>query len=102
MTNALPPAWAPTIFIHDGALCLSCPGPTERKHLLRFPNTVEGLRGALRMLNARSMSSRIGEKGDLTQHQVQAELTAVAKRDGPKFQPRNEGARKVLEELGLI
>ena len=76
------PPHAITMWEDDGILVLEMPdatGRTEAVHYLRVPLNTFGLNEAVRILRSRNVRSRIGEKGDPTQFQVNAEMKALAK-----------------------
>ena len=105
------PPFAPYIWSADNILYLESPGPNGKTHLLRFPLNVFGMTQIVNMLKARSHESRIGEPGDLTQHQTDDEIrrllkgfpdSKVKRPNKLPMNPERQGIVKdVLRRLGL-
>src|SRR5438045_2593348 len=71
----IPPPWAITLWSSEGSLYAQLPairGLTS--HQIRVPLNDHGLKQILAMLEARGAASRLGEKGDPTQHHVDKAL----------------------------
>lgn len=113
MTSSTIPPHAVSLWLEDGSIHMDLPAiGSHLSHRLTFPNNVQGLNRMMHLLASRSHLSKIGEAGDLTQHQVNRKLKEKAPWDLPKgkyvkpkkdtFSPAlRQGARDVLRRLGL-
>jgi len=108
------PPHAISLWVDGGVLHVELPGTDADKkaHVLRLPLNVFGMTHIVNLLQARTASSRIGEKGDPTQFQSNKALAALAKgfdpdkikRPKPKVTWSAElraGAREALRKVGL-
>lgn len=106
------PSYAARVWLEGDRLYCDLPVPDgEGRHTLCFPNDPAGLSRLLFLIRHRTAQSRIGEPGDITQHQLNKELAAKAnafikanpKRDKPAFTAAARStARDVLRKMGMI
>lgn len=112
-SNPNPPPWAARCWFAEGKLHVDLPaGADLPSHRLTFPNDLQGMLRLQAVLAQRNAHSMIGEKGDLTQHQVNKQLRRKVDITGheikrPKskdsFAPELRAAgRAVLRKMGLI
>lgn len=119
MTSPTIPPHAVSIWLEDGSIHMDLPAiGSHLNHRLTFPNNAHGQARMMHLLSQRTHESRIGEAGDLTQHQVnkalirkrleaaEADYVLTQGKIGTKpktiFTPAmRQGARDVLRRLGL-
>lgn len=80
MSDHPKPPHAVSIWIKDEILHVELPnlhGGTP--HYLKLPNNVWGMTQLVNILKARKPTSKLGEKGDQTQAQAEAEMKKLAK-----------------------
>lgn len=76
-------------------------------HTVKVPNNITGLKKLLVLAKSRDVSSKLGSKGEPTQHQIEkiSYDESMVRRPKPKltFTPAQIiNAREVLRKLGLI
>jgi len=77
-------------------------------HTISVPNTVEGLAKILQLISHRTESSKIGEPGDPTQHQMEklvydrAKIRKVGKAKSNFTDDQRDNAKEVLRKMGII
>jgi hypothetical protein len=102
------PPWAFSIWSDADSIYAELPMINgHSSHTVKVTNDVVGLNKLLILARSRSASSKIGEKGDPTQYQIE-KITydpAMVRRpkEKIKFTPGQRiGAREILRKMGLI
>jgi hypothetical protein len=102
------PPWAFSIWCNSDHIFAELPAINGTKtHTVKLPNDGTGLRKLLVLVKARNATSRIGEKGDPTQHQIEKvtyDPSMVRKvRQKIAFTPQQRIAtRDILRKMGMI
>ena len=102
------PPWAFSVWSDADHIFAELPAINGTKsHTVKLPNDIVGMKKLLILVKARSATSRIGEKGDPTQHQIEKvtyDPSMVRKiRDKVAFTPQQRIAtRDILRKMGMI
>ena len=108
MTDKIKPPWAFSVWCNNDHIYAELPNINGAKsHTIELPNDGTGLRKLLILVKARNMESKLGEKGDPTQSQIEKvtyDPSMVRRpRDKVKFSAAQRiGARDILRKMGLI
>ena len=117
MTDTIRPPHAISLWANKDILYVELPqanGSGEQSHTIRLPLNVYGLTQAVELLRSREVTSRIGTKGDPTQHQAEASIKDMQKKaagyTGPITRPKQKLAltperamsvRSILRQIGI-
>jgi hypothetical protein len=108
MTDAIKPPWAFSVWCNSDHIYAELPAINGTKaHTIKLSNDGVGLRKLLILAKARNISSKLGEKGDPTQSQIEKvtyDPSMVRRpREKIKFSAAQRiGARDILRKMGLI
>jgi hypothetical protein len=108
MSDAIKPPWAPTIWYDSDHIWAELPSVNGHlSHTIKVPFDVQGLTKVLVMAHSRNAGSKLGTKGDPTQHQINKPTYDPAKvrRVREKFRPTPQQsitAREIMRKMGLI
>lgn len=108
MTDATKPPWAFSVWCnHDSIYCELPAINGQKAHVIKLSNDGVGLRKLLILAKARNINSKLGEKGDPTQSQIEKvtyDPSMVRRpREKIKFSAAQRiGARDILRKMGLI
>lgn len=108
MTDAIKPPWAISVWCNADHIYAELPAiGGQTAHVVRVKNDGMGLGKILTLAKSRDISSRIGSRGDPTQHQINKidYDPAMIKRARPKLvfsSAQRIEARSVLRKMGLI
>jgi hypothetical protein len=102
------PPWAFSIWSDSDHLFAELPAINgHTSHTVKVPNDVVGLKKLLVLAKARSATSKLGQKGEPTQWQIEKveyDPAMIRKvKEKPKFSPAQKIAtREILRKLGMI
>lgn len=100
MTSPIKPSHHICLWVTDEILYAELPNPQgDTSHTLRLPNNVWGLTQAINILKVRNENSRLGERGDPTQAQAEAEMKRLAKGIDPNMITRPRSVVKITPKL---
>lgn len=108
MSDEIKPPWAFSIWSNHDHIFVELPAINgSQAHVVKVPNNEKGLKKILVLAKSRDIGSKLGTKGDPTQHQIQKIEydPAMIRRSRVKLKFTNEqraGAREILRKLGMI
>jgi hypothetical protein len=107
MTDTIKPPWAFSVWSNSDHIFAELPAINgHQAHQVKVPNDVMGLRKLLILAKSRHVESKVGTKGDPTQHQINKPMYGLVRRVGrikTQFTPQQRiGAREILRKMGLI
>jgi len=108
MTDAIKPPWAISLWSNADHIYAELPNPGGKtSHVIKVSNDPAGISKLLVLAKYRDASSKLGNKGDPTQQQIESpkydESMVRRTRERLKFTPEQRmGARVILRKMGLI
>jgi hypothetical protein len=108
MTDMIKPPWAFSIWCNSDHIFAELPAINGTKsHTVKLPNDIVGIKKLLILVKARNVTSKIGQKGDPTQHQIDKVTydPAMVRKVRQKIQftaQQRIATRDILRKMGMI